>query len=108
MDKYQDYTDTFNQFVAEAKPYTVYPDLLKKLHYYETALHRLAETACNRDMTKHEEKREASIKGKVEAIAKELGFKVGFNGDPRGGTIRFILPSGKSNNWDGETWGIYW
>ena len=49
MDKNQEYTDTFNQFVKEAKPYTVSPELLKNLHYYETALHRLAEIACNRD-----------------------------------------------------------
>ncbi len=83
-------------------------DTLDKLHYYETALHRLAEIACNRDMTQHEEKREASITAKVEAIAKQIDFKVKFNGDPRGGAIRFILPSGKSNNWDNETWGIYW
>ncbi len=83
-------------------------DVLDKLHYYETALHRLAETACNRDMTAHEEKREASITTRVKAIAERIGFKVKFNGDPRGGAIRFILPSGKSNNWDGETWGIYW
>ena len=83
-------------------------DTLNKLHYYETALHRLAEIACNRDMTTHEEKRQNSIKNKVVAIAGRIGFKVRFNGDPRGGAIRFILPSGKSNNWDSDTWGIYW
>jgi hypothetical protein len=111
MNKMQEYTDTFNQFKQEQKRFHVdgqLEDILKKLHYYETALHRLAETACNREVTSHEEKRDASITAKVQAIAEELGFKVKFNGDPRGGAIRFILPSGKSNNWDGTTWGIYW
>jgi hypothetical protein len=39
-----------------------------------------------------------------------LGIRYGviFNGDPRGGSIRFVLPSGKSNGMDGKTWGIYW
>ena len=111
MSRLQEYTDTFNQLKQEQKTFHTdgqLEDILKKLHYYETALHRLAETRCNRDTTFHEEKREASIENKVKAIAEQLGFKVKFNGDPRGGAIRFILPSGKSNNWDGKTWGIYW
>ena len=111
MNKLQEYTNTFSQFKQEQTQYHSDGELefiLRQLHYYETALHRLAEVACNQDMTAHEEKRETSITAKVMAIAKQMGFKVRFNGDPRGGAIRFILPSGKSNNWDGETWGIYW
>ena len=111
MNKQQEYTDTFNQFIAEHKAGLTDGQMhgvLVKLHYYETALHRLAETACNRDMTAHETKREASITAKVAAIAQQLDFKVKINHDPRGGAIRFILPSGKPNNWDGETWGIFW
>ncbi len=110
MDKKHEYADTLKQFAEECKVKGWYnlQEILDKLHYYETALHRLAETACNRDMTAHEEKRESSITAKVKAIAEMIGFKVRLNSDPRGGAIRFILPSGKSNNWDGETWGIYW
>lgn len=109
MNKHQEYTGTMNQFSEEAKSKSmVTEELMRKLHYYETALHRLAETACNRELTQHEEKRDDSITAKVQAIADQLGFKVRFNGDPRGGAIRFILPSGRSNNWDGQTWGIYW
>ncbi len=110
MNKRQEYADTLKQFAEESKVKGWYDlqEILEKLHYYETALHRLAETACNRDMTEHEVKREDSISNKVRIITNQLGFKVRFNNDPRGGTIRFILPSGKSNNWDSETWGIYW
>ncbi len=110
MNKKQKYADTLKQFAEESKVKGWYDlqEILEKLHYYETALHRLAETACNRDTTPHEDKREASITIKVKTIAEQLGFKVKFNGDPRGGAIRFILPSGKYNNWDGETWGIDW
>ncbi len=110
MNKRQEYAITFKQFAEEGKIKGRYDlqEILEKLHYYETALHHLAETACNRDVTMHEMKRQASIMAKVKIAAEELGFKVNFNGDPRGGAIRFILPSGESNNWDGETWGIYW
>ncbi len=109
MNKKQEYTDTYIQFMKEAKDNSlVTTQLMTKLHYYETALSRLNETHCNREMTDHEEKRQESIRNKAKTIAGQLGFKLGINSDPRGGAIRFILPSGKSNNWDGETWGIYW
>ena len=103
--------------------------LLNQLHRYETILHRIAENDCNghprmetecRDgkmyrfeveddaWAARDAKHEESIRKKVFAILDPLGIKVQFNGDPRGGAIRFVLPSGASNNWDHETWGIYW
>lgn len=104
-------------------------EILDKLHGYETTLQRIALNNSNgwqrekeeiRDGKKYrygvhdpewqvrDEKTEKCTEEKVRAIADLLGFKVRFNDDPRGGAIRFILPSGASNNWDGETWGIYW
>ena len=82
--------------------------ILDTLRRHESALHRLAERECNFGLTDKEQHREESIERKVCAIADELGFRVTFNGDPRGGAIRFILPNRESNSWDGETWGIYW
>ena len=102
---------------------------LDLIHRAETTLHRISENQCNghpkrkvewRDgkqfiydvenveWRERDEKTEAKLETKIKGIAKELGFKVDFNGDPRGSAIRFILPSGKSNNWDGESWGVYW
>lgn len=82
------------------------------LHRYETTLHRIAEIQCSVEMTEKEEtrinKKEETIEKKVQNIAGLLRFKVNFNSDPRGGAIRFVLSSGRSNGWDGETWGIYW
>jgi len=87
-------------------------DLCDKLHRYETTLHWISEVQCSVEMTEKQEQRlsqkEDRIMQKVRDIAELLKFKVQFNGDPRGGAIRFILPSGRSNGWDGETWGIYW
>jgi len=100
-------------------------NLLDELHRYETTLHRIAENDCNghlkticdgkhrytvedTDWAARDAKKEERIQIKIRAVAEDLGFKVQFNGDPRGGAIRFVLPSGASNNWDHETWGIYW
>ena len=85
---------------------------LDRLHRYETALHRISERQCSEEMSEAEtarvERREAAAEKAVQKIAEAHGLTVRFNGDPRGGAIRLVLPSGKSNNWDGETWGIFW
>jgi dsDNA-specific endonuclease/ATPase MutS2 len=113
----EEYQETYNQFSEDSTyfhslGYGDSKDLLDRLHRYETSLHTINERWCNEEMSDKTvqslEKREKNIEDKVKEISDKLGFSVSFNGDPRGGTIRFILPSGKSNNWDGQTWGIYW
>lgn len=112
--QFEERNQTITQFLFE-RPLYHYRDMesiVDRLHRYETTLHTINERWCNEEMsdktTAKLEKHEKSIEDKVRKIAGELEFKVTFQGDPRGGTIRFILPSGRSNNWDGETWGIYW
>jgi hypothetical protein len=110
--------ETINCFISEAQavgsPLSVsdIENICDKLHRYETSLHRISEIQCCIEMSEKETKRldekEERINQKVRDIAELLRFKVRFQGDPRGGAIRFILPSGRSNGWDLETWGIYW
>lgn len=83
-------------------------ELVDWLHRQETALHRLAETACNRELTEREKKREAGVETRVRDLLALYHVPVRFEGDPRGGTIRMQFVSGASNNWGGEDWGIYW
>ena len=103
--------------------------LLDKLHRYETTLSRINNNDCNghprikieyRDGKKYEyqiediewasrdAKKEVSIQNKVIALLKPFKIEVKFNGDPRGGAIRMLLPDRTSNNMDNDTWGIYW
>ena len=119
----EEYSRTYNQFCDDS-PYLngdfsigpsrfdVLTDILDRLHRYETSLHTINERWCSEEMSDstvaNVEKREKNIEQKVKDIADKLGFEVTFNGDPRGGNIRFKLPSGRSNNWGGEDWGIYW
>lgn len=131
MEEYQKIEHKFLDMFYDYPEVTGYEirTLLNKLHRYEVTLSRINENDCNghpktvikfRDGKKYEysienvewakrdEKKEESIKKKVIALLEPLGIKVRFNGDPRGGSIRMILPDNTSNGWDGETWGIYW
>jgi len=102
---------------------------LNLLHRYEATLRRINEDECNgwpREVVERrdgktyrynvtdekwqarDQKTEISVKKRVKAIADKYGIGVDFNGDPRGGAIRFTVTDGRSNNWDQKTWGIYW
>ncbi len=69
---------------------------------------RLQEAQCNGPLTKRQETRERNIEATVrKLIADHLpGVTARFQGDPRGYTVRLLLPSGAYNSWDGKTWGI--
>ena len=120
LDMFYDYPETTGYEIRT---------ILNKLHRYEATLSRINENDCNghprtkieyRDGKKYEyaiediawkerdAKKEISIQKKVRALLEPLGIVVKFNGDPRGGSIRMLLPDNTSNGWDGETWGIYW
>jgi len=71
-------------------------------------LQRYAEAACNYQLTETQEKRVATLEARVRAICSDWGFRVKFNGDPRGYVVRLLLPDGSYNTWGGreEGWGI--
>jgi len=103
--------------------------LLDKLHRSEVTLHRINENECNghpktvieyrngkmyqysvenEKWRDQDLKKELSIQNKVRTLLEPYHIEVRFNGDPRGGAIRMLLPDHTSNGWDNETWGIYW
>lgn len=51
------------------------------------SLHRSYENECNYGLTDRQEKRERNLWAKVETMAKEYGFHVEEQGDPRGWPI---------------------
>ncbi len=95
---------------------------LDMLHRWEANLHTIAERHCNgyqdwrgnwdQKAADKDERKEERIMARVTALCESRGVTVTFNGDPRGGAIRLLLPAEngrkRSNSWDGETWGIYW
>lgn len=72
------------------------------------SIHRLAEAACNRELTKAEQKRDSRLEKSVSEILAGYGLVAKFNGDPRGYAVNIHFPDGSYNTWGGkeEGWGI--
>lgn len=54
------------------------------------------------------EQADAKNDAAIEALCKEWGLVPVFSGDPRGYTVKVILPSGRYNTWGGKEcgWGV--
>jgi len=81
-------------------------DSRKFLRYAATA-QRLAVTACNRELSHTEERRDEANDSRIDALAGKYRFSVR-HGDPRGYAISLILPSGRFNSFGGAEcgWGV--
>lgn len=51
------------------------------------------------------EKREQQLERRMKEIADKLGIEIRFGGDPRGYTVRLMLPDGRYNTWGGAEYG---
>lgn len=69
-------------------------------------LDRINEKDCNEGLKPQQEVEQGVLVAEAEMLAKELGCKLYYQGDPRGPAIRLIRPDGRSNVMDGETWHV--
>lgn len=69
---------------------------------------RLACAYCNGEIeTDQWEKRNGRLRASILKAYQSIGGKdIDFGGDPRGNTVKLVLPSGRSNNWGNEAWGV--
>lgn len=69
---------------------------------------RLMTEKCNRQLTEREERKIENIRVRLAKVLGGTGIKLNCGGDPRGYTIKLILPSGRYNTWGGadEGWGV--
>lgn len=81
-------------------------DLAAKLMRYGRLSHRLAEALCNRELTAAEERQDTANDERIRLLVATLGVGFGcmISGDPRGATVKLILPSRRSNSFGGEGW----
>jgi len=70
---------------------------------------RLAETAVNRDLTPREERQDRAVEARIRELVASLpkprgraAIGVEFSGDPRGFTVKLVVPGDKGGN----TWGL--
>ena len=74
--------------------------LCNDLMRHSTFLHRLAEAACNRELTPREDRQGNRIKQlDTQLCEPHKGLEPIFNSDPRGPSILLRLPSGYTDDW---------
>lgn len=66
---------------------------------------RLQEIDCNTGLSDRERATESRVESRIRATAATIGVSaVRFGGDPRGATVKLVLPSGLTNDWCREGW----
>lgn len=83
-----------------------------RLLRYGATLGRLAEDQCNgfqdwqgnwdEKAEKRAEAKEARILARAEKLCAAIGCKVVTQGDPRGNTLKIVVPDGYTNDWGRE------
>jgi hypothetical protein len=68
------------------------------------AIHRLAETACNRELTQREKMADERAERRIREVCAEIDkrLKVTTSGDPRGCVVMLVVPSGWTNDFCNE------
>src|SRR6266487_2526755 len=83
---------------AEGVPADVIFDVLKDAR----TIHRLAEVACERELTENANKRNEHAEARIAGRLSAYGIVSQFQGDPRGAVVKLRLPSGRANDFGGE------
>lgn len=69
--------------------------------------HNYAEAECNRELTAWEVRKVAQVEARIRALVSQLETHDGqpvtvrFNGDPRGYTVKLVIPGAPGNTWGG-------
>jgi hypothetical protein len=75
---------------------------IQRLMRYGSTYSRFATDACNRQLTTREEQRWHSIRGKINILCNTFDASVKFQNDPRGCTVKIVVPDGYTNDWGRE------
>lgn len=82
------------------QPYTIAKDS-RELMRLAKRHHRLQEDYCN-GLRQEGDKATDRNEKRITTLATALNMKAYFSGDPRGCTVKLIVPSGFSDSWDHE------
>lgn len=74
----------------------------KRIMRYAATLQRLAETACNRELTKAEILKDEAMMAKVIEICAPSDIEPSFSGDPRGCVVKLVVPDGYTDDFGRE------
>ena len=84
--------------------WSVRADLARGILRDAATHHRLCEVDCNEGLTEKQARQSDACERRILARCAELGpgFGAVFSGDPRGATVKLVVPSGYSDSWGGE------
>lgn len=103
-------TDTLTAAVILARestqPTFQFLDAFARLLRASRAYARLCELQCSQPLTERQEKRLKRLPAQIAALAREMGFGVTLQQDPRGYCVKVVVPSGASNTLGNDGWGI--
>lgn len=71
----------------------------KRIMRYAATCQRLAETACNRELTEREIRKQENVQMDIIAICAPADISPDFNGDPRGAVVKLVVADGFTNDW---------
>lgn len=87
---------------AMAKHSTVRMHDLQRIMRMAATVQRLAETACNRELTEREIRKDEKLQMDILALLAVEDCNAKFSGDPRGAVVKIQVPDGYTNDWGGE------
>jgi hypothetical protein len=74
----------------------------KRIMRYASTVQRLAETACNQELTVAEIRKDERMQMDIIEICAPSNIEAKFSGDPRGCVVKLIVPDGYTNDWGRE------
>jgi hypothetical protein len=109
-EKFNNFCHKMSEINNEKLDFMDIENLVKKLHRYETTLHRLAEKDCNYGLSSKDDRKERSTWQNVRKVIHQISPEiiVRENGDPRGCIIELHLPDKTHNYADGISWRLIW
>lgn len=87
---------------AMAKHSDVPLNHLKRVMRHAATVQRLAETACNRELTVQEILKDENAQADIIALIAEYDCAAVFSGDPRGACVKIQVPDDYTNDWGNE------
>jgi hypothetical protein len=75
---------------------------LQRLMRYGSTHHRLMEEYCNDGQSPLRERKLIRTEKAIQKIVDSFGASVKLSGDPRGATVKIIVPDGYTNDWGKE------
>ena len=74
----------------------------ERIMHLGTSYKRFAEAHCNRELTPAEQRKWLHIANRIAKLCSEWGIQPRIQNDPRGCTVKLVVPSGYTNDWGKE------